>query len=239
MPGPSASQVNKAGSVLRKWLRGDISTKGAGTPDDPYVFDERVVRAVDVLVEWRALHSRALVKANNGLRSMVRSEGCEIEVTQRLKRIPTIMNKLEREPTLALSRMQDIGGCRAVLGSIDEIRRVQERLCKRRPVISISDYVVQRRESGYRGVHVVVEYADRAIEIQLRTRVMHEWAITVERQASRTALHLKSDGDHPVQQLMKAIAEAMEIEETGGIVDGALLTEVARLRQAARPYLTI
>jgi putative GTP pyrophosphokinase len=233
---PSPSQVNKAGSVLRKWFRGELDTEM--DEHGVYFIDGRVLTAYDTLIEWRAMHSRPLVKANNGLRSMVKTEGCVVEVSQRLKRVPTIFNKLKREPTLALSRMQDIGGCRAVLESIAEIRRVQERLCQRRPPLAVSDYVTNRRDSGYRGVHVVVEYDGRAIEIQLRTRVMHEWAITVERLASRTDTFLKGDGDHPIQRLMKVIAEAMEIEETGGTVDDALFVEVARLRGVARPYLT-
>ncbi len=44
-----------------------------------------------------------------GLRSMVRTERCQIEVSQRLKRVPTIIDKLLREPTMQLANMQDIG----------------------------------------------------------------------------------------------------------------------------------
>ncbi|AAT90059.1 hypothetical protein Lxx24254 [Leifsonia xyli subsp. xyli str. CTCB07] len=63
-----------------------------------------------------------------GLRSMIKTEGCQIEVSQRLKRFTTIIDKLTaREQTLALSGMQDIGGCRAILGSVEEIRRVEAR----------------------------------------------------------------------------------------------------------------
>ena len=51
---------------------------------------------------------------------MVKPKGCRVEVTQRLKRFIMIYDKLQREATLDLSRMQDIGGVRAVLDSIDE-----------------------------------------------------------------------------------------------------------------------
>lgn len=70
--------------------------------------------------------------------------------------------------------MQDIGGCRAVLASIDEVRRVEARLRKSRPPVGYSDYVTTPRSSGYRGVHLVVVYDGRRIEVQLRTLVMHE-----------------------------------------------------------------
>ena len=57
---------------------------------------------------------------------------------------------------MQLSSMQDVGGCRAVLASIAEVRRIQRRLSKNRPPLRVSDYIAEPRESGYRGVHVVV-----------------------------------------------------------------------------------
>ncbi len=94
-----------------------------------------------------------------GLRSVVQTEQCRVEVSQRLKRITTILDKLSREPTMALGNMQDIGGCRAVLNSIDEVRRVEHRLKKKnRPPLGYDDYITKPRASGYRGVHVIVGY---------------------------------------------------------------------------------
>lgn len=222
---PSPSQVKKAGSVLRKWMRNEI--------DDV----ERVEKAIGVLVTYRAAHTNALASANMGLRSMVASEGCPVEVSQRLKRIPTILDKLGRESTLALSNMQDIGGVRAVLRSVDEIRKVEARVRHRRPIHGSADYVSQPRASGYRGVHLIVGYQQRHIEIQLRTRAMHDWAITVERLSGRLGQNLKKDGQHAIQTLMSAISEAMAIEEQGGTVGAALIAEITRLRGEANPYL--
>ena len=52
------------------------------------------------------------------------------EVTQRLKRFGTIVHKLEREPTMALTSMEDIGGVRAILPSQQHVLEVRERLDK-------------------------------------------------------------------------------------------------------------
>lgn len=197
-----------------------------------------VSRAFEVLLAFRAEHSMPLRKANMGLRSMVKTAGAEVEVSQRLKRVPTILDKLQREPTLALSKMQDIGGCRAVLASVDEVRRVEARLKRNRPPVGYADYIAEPRASGYRGIHVVVEYDGRNIEVQLRTRVMHDWAITVERLTWRLGENLKGDGDHVMQQLLRVISEAMALEEQGGVVDASLLAELERLREQAAPYLT-
>ncbi len=79
--------------------------------------------AISTLLAFRAAHQYPLGKATIGLRSVVRTEQCScVEVSQRLKRAPTIVDKLAREQTLSLERMQDVGGCRAVLGSIDQLR---------------------------------------------------------------------------------------------------------------------
>lgn len=226
MDSPSTSQVNRAGKALRRWARGEL----IGT-------DEHQA-ALAVLLAHRAAHRLPLTKATMGLRSVVRTERCAVEVSQRLKRVPTIIDKLVREPTMQLASMQDIGGCRAVLDSIDEVRRVQRRLARNRPPVRVSDYVAQPRASGYRGVHLVVRYDDRSVEVQLRTQVMHEWAITVELLGGRLGEDLKSGyGPAPVLALLEGISEVMATEEGGGTVPQEALDRLAVLRRAAVPFL--
>ncbi len=226
MSAPSKSQVNKAGKILRRWARGEMT-------------DESAQRAaLQVLLAFRAAHEVPLTKANMGLRSAIHTEKCTVEVTQRLKRVPTILDKLTREPTMQMANMQDIGGCRAVLDTIDEVRRVQKRLSRNRPPMRLSDYIESPRHSGYRGVHVIVAYDDRPIEVQLRTRVMHEWAITVERLSGRLEEDLKSGrGPRPILNWLEAISEAMALEETGGAVGPDFLSRLSDLRQTALPFL--
>ena len=77
-----------------------------------------------------------------------------------LKRAPTILGKLVREPNMQLSTMQDIAGCRAVLDSVTQLRAVQERF-KTETIVRLDDYIERPKASGYRGVHLVVRYTDR------------------------------------------------------------------------------
>lgn len=226
MPEPSKSQVNKAGRSLRRWARGELVS-----------VDEHQ-SALAVLLDHRAAHRLPLTKATMGLRSVVKTEQCEVEVSQRLKRVPTIIDKLVREPTMQLANMQDIGGCRAVLNSFDEVRRVQRRLSKNRPPLRVSDYIAEPRASGYRGVHVVVQYDGRPVEVQLRTQAMHEWAITVERLGGRLGEDLKSGyGPPQVLELLQGISEVMALEEEGGVISQEALDRLGALRQAALPFL--
>lgn len=223
---PSRSQVKRAGSRIRRFLRGDES--------DLSVFNA----AVDTMETWRGAHSYPLVKANNGLRSRARSIGVAAEVSQRLKRRQTILDKLRREPNLDLSRMQDIGGCRAVVGSIDDLRRLEDRIRNGRlPVIGYADYVDSPRFSGYRGVHVIVTYEERAIEIQLRTQVMHAWALAAEGYSQDVGLNLKQDGDHPIQLFLRTASDIMALREAGEGVPAEMAKLHAERRLDAQPYL--
>lgn len=223
---PTKSQINKAGKILRREARGE-----------PVVVAD-VDKAIGILLAWRAGHQLPLITASMGLRSRVKTAGCELRVSQRLKRVPTIVDKLKREPSLALSTMQDIGGCRAVLGSISEIRKVQKRFDHKRPPKRVNDYIAAPRDSGYRGVHLIVAYDEHDIEIQLRTQVMHDWAITVERLSGQVGEDLKSGrGPRQLLDFLEVASEAMALEERGEQVDTALMERFQRLREIAVGYL--
>lgn len=201
---PSPSQAKRAGSTIRKYMRGDNADF------------ESYEQARDVMERWRRAHYIPLVTANNGLRSRAKTVGVEAEVTQRLKRQQTILEKLGREPTLDLSRMQDIGGCRAVVNTRDDLRRLEDRITsKAARVLNHYDYIAKPRSSGYRAVHIVTEYGGRQIEIQLRTSVMHSWALAAENYSSILGTNIKQDGSHPVQLFLALASEIMSLSEQG------------------------
>jgi len=222
---PSKSQVKKAGSTIRKCLRGDLV--------DPDVF----ASSKDVMEAWRRAHYVPLVTANNGLRSMVRTLGIDADVTQRLKRRQTILDKLSREPTLDLSRMQDIGGCRAVVGSMEDLRALEARLKKYRTPVGYADYTVNPRVSGYRGVHVIVQYQSRNIEIQLRTIWMHSWALAAEGYSGLLGENLKQDGNHPIQLFLATASDMMALQAEGEPVPEDLVKLHEERRLAASKLL--
>ena len=228
----SSSQVNAAGRVLRHWYR---SLKAGEQCEDM----ARVHESIRIVLRFRAAHQYPLTKATMGVRSVVKTEHCAVEVSQRLKRLTTIIDKLGREPSLGLATVQDVGGCRALLENVPDLRRVERRLRKNRPPLRDSDYILRPRSSGYRAVHVVVQYPDRggalrAIEVQLRTKSMHEWAIAVERLSGQEHADLKSgQGPPDVLAFFEAASEAMALEEAGAPVPQQLSDHVTALRVAA------
>jgi putative GTP pyrophosphokinase len=100
----SKKQLRKAGRLLRDLRPGSRPV----VPDDFW-------EAVEIIEWWRAQHARPLGRVNAGLRYYVRKANAEPDVTQRLKRFSTIVDKLRREPTMQLDTMEDIAGVRAVL----------------------------------------------------------------------------------------------------------------------------
>ena len=117
-------------------------------------------------------------------------------IAQRLKRMPTIIDKLKRYPDMNLSQMQDIGGLRVVVDSIKNVReieksyKVQSKLSRfEHSLVRERDYILTpRSEDGYRSLHLIYSYKNRVapayeglmLELQIRTKLQHNWATAVE-----------------------------------------------------------
>ncbi|HUF32136.1 MAG TPA: RelA/SpoT domain-containing protein [Acidimicrobiales bacterium] len=125
----STSQVNRAGKTLRYYLDGREKNPA------------KIRNAILVIQDFRAAHAYPLTKAGMGVRSMVRTAGYAPHVSQRLKRLPTILDKLKREPTMSLANMQDIGGCRAVLPTVAAVYAVTKNSTLRKRQTSTKDYI--------------------------------------------------------------------------------------------------
>lgn len=126
------------------------------------------------------------------------------------------MAKLDRQPTMQLATMRDIAGCRSTIADIPTIRQLEASPRAVHPGLRAADYTVEPRSSGYRGLHLIVTH-DRPVEVQLRTPVMHHWAMTVELVGFATG-HAVKNGDGPdalLDALRTAALEAAELEKVG------------------------
>ena len=115
-----------------------------------------------------------------------------IEVTQRLKRRQTIIDKLSREPSMEVTQFHDIGGVRALLPSLDHVQAVRRRLQKTWTIAKTRDYIATPKASGYRALHLIVRRSGYAIEVQLRhlfrTRGPTKLRMTAGRSGSGSSL---------------------------------------------------
>lgn len=155
-----------------------------------------------------------------GIRKQFREKGehSPIEfVTGRVKPQQSIKTKVKirgiQESRLQTD-MSDIAGLRIMCQFVEDIYTVVELIKQRKDmrVVNELDYIANKKESGYRSYHVIIEYPVQSItgeqkiyaEIQIRTLAMNFWA-TIEH-----SLNYKYQGDFPdeIKQRLKNASEA-------------------------------
>lgn len=220
--------------------------------------------ALRVINNWRSSHSCPLQVFYNTLRNRALKIDPEAIVAQRIKRLPSIQGKLERFPEMKMSRMQDIGGCRAVLhtvGQLDKLVKVyKEGIIKnprhRQEFINEKDYIRAPKPDGYRCYHLIFKYNTDSperkvynglrIEIQLRSRLQHIWATAVETTSTFTGQALKSNvGNEDWKRFFALMASELAVREGSPIVPGTpedaeeRLEEISALSELLRVPLVL
>lgn len=181
--------------------------------------------ALDVIEQWRASHAYPLLVFQNYLRQKAKDIDPSAIVAQRLKKRSSILDKLERCPTMHLHRMQDVGGCRVILRDVDAVRKLtcQITTSRRRHLLkNQKDYITAPKVSGYRGIHLVYQYVSETnqhyrnilLEIQIRTKLQHLWATSVETVGAFVQHSLKSSqGPNMWLDFFKLVASLFALEE--------------------------
>lgn len=191
--------------------------------------------AYDTLNKWRALHSYPIDVFQKNIRSKCNQlKFRDFTVAQRLKRMPSIISKLKRNPTMNLARMQDIGGVRVILSGIADVRRLHEELVGRSnrfnhvPILPCHDYINNPKSDGYRSIHQVFTYKSRdhsgldglKIELQIRTALQHSWATAVETLGVIENASIKSGfGSEDIRRFLKLSSALFSIKEGTPIVE--------------------
>ena len=201
------NQINKAGEVLM-------------TSQDK----EEVQRALEKINDWRMLHLPALDALQNEVMSMLN----EIPVffsSRRIKRLSSIQYKLDINPDMRLGGMQDIGGLRIVFEGIEDLQKARAILDSQVPtsfeLVKPMDYINSPKESGYRGIHYIYRYHSEnqdldgmRLELQIRTRLQHYWAMAVETAELVTNTRLKSSfGSDEWLDFFKIVSSLFAIKE--------------------------
>lgn len=172
----SKGRVRKAGKTL------------AGRVDQGLTQEE----ARQIAANWRSAHAYPTWVIRAYLTTKVKSLSIKSTIASRTKKMPTIISKLSEGIISDLSSMQDIGGCRVVVDTLSDALTVADCLengkTRTHEVIRKKDYFSAPKESGYRGVHLISkynsakkpEYKGMQVETQIRTRLVHNWATTIE-----------------------------------------------------------
>lgn len=213
----SKERINHAGDILIS----DTAT------------DEEKIRALEILDNWRASHSYPMHVFKMRLKNTSTKVDKNALTAQRLKRVPAIIKKLKRkyegrDPTMKLIQMQDIGGCRAVLSNVFQVRKLhQDYYIKgdlKHKRVGVKDYIANPKKDGYRSIHVIYKYfSDKEgkkdfngllVEIQLRSKLQHLWATAIETVDFFTRQAIKSsEGQEEWMDFFRLVSAAFaEIE---------------------------
>ncbi|ASK60792.1 GTP pyrophosphokinase [Virgibacillus phasianinus] len=138
-------------------------------------------------------------------------------ITGRVKPVTSILDKAETKH-IPLERieqeMQDIAGVRVVCQFVDDIYNIVDMLRSRNDfaIIEEKDYISEKKDSGYRSFHIIIEYPVETIhgekkliaEIQIRTLAMNFWA------TNEHSLNYKYKGSIPsdIKNRLKRASEA-------------------------------
>ncbi|AIF42786.1 GTP pyrophosphokinase family protein [Virgibacillus sp. SK37] len=144
-------------------------------------------------------------------------------ITGRVKPIPSILEKAEARGICLenIDRdMQDIAGVRVVCQFVDDIYTVVKMIRSRQDfnIIEEKDYISEKKDSGYRSYHIIIDYPVETIdgmkkiiaEIQIRTLAMNFWA------TNEHSLNYKYKGRIPTEikeRLQRAAEAAFKLDE--------------------------
>lgn len=213
---PSTNSVKRAGRNLRK-KQGDLKS------------------ATAIIQQFRAAHEKPLGTIAYLIGRCCRELDISVKPVKRLKRLETIIDKLQRksldgqrENQTCVTNMNDIGGCRAIFPDMYSLNLVVDSLTKtiegepRVRIKDIDNYIQRPKENdcGYRSLHIIYQYENDVgkkfkIEAQLRTRFQHLWATTVEivdileQTRIKTHSHAPNEDKPPKQILWEELLSIM------------------------------
>ena len=219
----SKNEINNAAREIRHGCNGD----------------GRLI-AIKKVQAFREYHLYPLMLIKNHLARNASKISDKIIVARRLKRLSTIIDKLER-PTLdgtssnsiKLTRMQDLAGCRAIVKNLSQLIRLREKLETSRSVhkiVSIKDYLSPKK-SGYGGVHIVFscyenqdeehDWRKAKVEVQLRTELHHAWATSLEIIDTLEQINLKTshDGHEQWRRFFSVAGQLVAHEEKACVIE--------------------
>ncbi|UXH79979.1 RelA/SpoT family protein [Roseateles amylovorans] len=165
-----APLANRLGIWQIKWELEDLSFR--------FLEPEQYHQLARGLHEKRVEREQSVDAVRATLERVLRDQGIAAQVQGRPKHLYSIWKKM-RGKGLTLERVFDLRALRVIVPEIADCYAALARLHERyQPVDGeFDDYIARPKPNGYQSLHTVVMAEDgRPMEVQIRTRAMHEHA---------------------------------------------------------------
>lgn len=165
-----APLASRLGVWQLKWELEDLAFR--------YLEPEEYRRVAGALNERRADRERYIESLCAALRELLQAAGVTAEVYGRPKHIYSIYRKMQHKQ-LGFEELFDVRAVRVVVASVPECYAALGVVHGHWPYIpgEFDDYIATPKGNGYRSIHTaVIGPQAKSLEVQIRTREMHEHA---------------------------------------------------------------
>lgn len=222
-----------------------IDKSGLALAKSKFRDEVEFIELEEVFDEYRKAHLKPLSETTLDIQRMLSNYGTDYYIAQRLKRKPQIVRKLNRL-SVRLTQLQDIGGCRIIVpkdNDVDQIFTFLEEKAKTEAgfnIDRITDYRERGRDdTGYRSLHVILERDKLNLELQIRSRIQHYWAESIERTSVIYGHHLKEkEGAPEVIDYFKHLSDVFYEIESGREPNPTQKIQIDALRQSCERIIS-
>jgi GTP pyrophosphokinase len=165
-----APLANRLGAWSLKWELEDLAFRSL----EPQAFVD-LTRKLDATRDARL---REVDRFRDQVAELVSRAGIDAQVQGRAKHLTSIWRKMQGKQ-LDFERVLDVRALRVVVGTVADCYAALSRLQERWRAVQgeFDDYIARPKPNGYQSLHTVLLDDDgRAVEVQIRTRAMHEHA---------------------------------------------------------------
>ena len=165
-----APLANRLGIWQIKWEIEDLSFR--------FLEPEQYKTVAHLLDEKRLEREHGIESFRQQLTDELQRQGIAAEVQGRPKHIHSIWKKMQGK-ALDFSRVFDVRAVRVIVADVPACYAVLSFVHEQhRPVLGeFDDYIARPKPNGYQSLHtVVLDAGGRAVEVQIRTRAMHDHA---------------------------------------------------------------
>jgi ppGpp synthetase/RelA/SpoT-type nucleotidyltranferase len=225
----SKTKIDKSGNALAK---------------GKYKTEEEYIEYEYIFDDYRKDHLKPLTETTLELQKWLVDYKTPYYIAQRLKRKPQIIRKLKRF-NVRLTQLQDVAGCRIIVGDTTDVSKLHSFINTKIGTSSDIKLLYEhdyrergRDDSGYRALHIILERSGHRIELQIRSKIQHYWAESIERTSVIYGYHLKEqEGDQSVIDYFQKLSNILFEIEVGRELNALDKLKIDFLRKEAETVI--